>query len=46
MNQESKKRTRRDTATPTSRPVEVIQRGFMLHLPFQRPLPLVGLRAL
>ena len=37
---------RRDTATATSRPVEVIQRGFTLHPPSQRLLPLVAARAL
>ena len=38
--------TRRDTATATSRPVEVIQRSFMAPPPFQRSLPLVAVRAL
>lgn len=45
-NNEEKKRTRRDTATVTSRTVEVVQRRFMAPPPFPRSLPLVTVCAL
>ncbi len=44
--QNEEQRTRRATATVTSRPVGDIQRGFMASPPFPRSLPLLGLRAL
>ncbi len=43
---DEEKRTRRDTATATSRPVGEVQRGFNLYLPSRRALPLVTVRAL
>ena len=46
LDQESKSTTSRDTATATSRRVEVTQRDFTHHLPFRRALPLVAMRAL
>jgi hypothetical protein len=41
-----KKHNKSSHATVTSRLIEVIHRGFIVYPPFQRPLPLVTVRAL